>query len=71
MDTGGDHDRRMEPVLIILAAVLIVGLLMWRPARRRRTAEEVLEEQGIDREYDRQRDRAIESSDRIRPTDQF
>jgi len=61
----------MEPVLIVLAAVLIVGLLMWRPARRRRTAEEVLEEQGIDREYDRHRDRAIESADRIRPTDQF
>lgn len=55
-------------VSIVIGAVLVGGLLLWRPYRRRRSAEEVLETEALAREQDRQRDRAIEAADRYGPT---
>lgn len=57
----------MEGLLILVLIVVIGGVFVWKPPRRRDgTPEEMLEDVALAKEHDRHRTAAVEAADRSR-----
>jgi hypothetical protein len=57
----------MEGLLVLLVIVVIGGVFVWKPPRRRGgTPEEILEDAALAKEHDRHRTAAVEAADRSR-----
>lgn len=57
----------MEGLLILVLIVVIGGVFVWKPPRRRDgTPEEMLEDVALAKEHDRHRTAAVEVADRSR-----
>lgn len=57
-------------IAIVIGMFIVAGAMIWRPYRRRRSVEDVLEGEAVARDHERHRDRAIVTVDRYtRPPD--